>query len=476
MAEAHEATFIGEESSGSDSEHSFTSRESAEMNTEITDAALPVDEGLQRFLQQQRNDLMFELRRIRHGERPVTGQNNRENIASFISKHLQEPVGAGTGKDNVPANVDAVEEHRPEAVVVEVQGVFEQRRVSSMLQTQSFRRHLENIIRGSIVSASRPRPPRPQASAESVRPSTPVQRDAAVDAYGNRSRSSSVSGGSNRSSAEERLHSTIRESAPTPQPRRLVQATRQSSPREEVAAGENGGERQLWNTISEVHHEEMVYEISELLHRRLVSSSLASEFRGLMEVQLQNQLQQTGTDGEAVADFIRNIPQSQLHVPNDFSHLGIIPGPREDNSDNISITGISATAVPYTQTNLHMSREIQSLKSQMEEMKNMMRLSFDLQMDIQRAIRQEVAAALASVTAQGATAAASPPAVRSTPVNDTHCLICLENHSDSVLYQCGHMCVCYVCGKNLITRGNGKCPVCRAPIKDVIRAYKTNIE
>ena len=54
---------------------------------------------------------------------------------------------------------------------------------------------------------------------------------------------------------------------------------------------------------------------------------------------------------------------------------------------------------PYVfQTNLHLSREMQSLKSQLEEMKNMMRLSFDLQMDIQRAIRQEVAAALATAT------------------------------------------------------------------------------
>lgn len=49
---------------------------------------------------------------------------------------------------------------------------------------------------------------------------------------------------------------------------------------------------------------------------------------------------------------------------------------------------------------MHMSREIQSLKSQMEEMKNMLRLSFDLQMDIQRAIRQEVAAALSAFTGQ----------------------------------------------------------------------------
>lgn len=49
----------------------------------------------------------------------------------------------------------------------------------------------------------------------------------------------------------------------------------------------------------------------------------------------------------------------------------------------------------FPQSTAVMSREINSLKSQMEELKNMMKLSFDLQLDIQRAIRQEVAAAVA---------------------------------------------------------------------------------
>lgn len=35
-----------------------------------------------------------------------------------------------------------------------------------------------------------------------------------------------------------------------------------------------------------------------------------------------------------------------------------------------------------------------SLKAQVEEMKSMLKVSFDLQLDIQRAIRQEVAAAM----------------------------------------------------------------------------------
>ena len=49
----------------------------------------------------------------------------------------------------------------------------------------------------------------------------------------------------------------------------------------------------------------------------------------------------------------------------------------------------------YFQSNLHLSREIQGLKAQLAEMKNMIKLNFDLSLDIQRAVRQEVAAGIA---------------------------------------------------------------------------------
>ena len=47
-----------------------------------------------------------------------------------------------------------------------------------------------------------------------------------------------------------------------------------------------------------------------------------------------------------------------------------------------------------------MSREMKALKSQMAELKNMLKLSLDIQRDTQRAIRQEVAAALATALGQ----------------------------------------------------------------------------
>lgn len=43
-----------------------------------------------------------------------------------------------------------------------------------------------------------------------------------------------------------------------------------------------------------------------------------------------------------------------------------------------------------------MSRELKELRKELAEMKNLLRMSFDMQMDLQRAVRQEVAAAMAT--------------------------------------------------------------------------------
>ncbi|KAH8278381.1 hypothetical protein KR018_001429 [Drosophila ironensis] len=54
------------------------------------------------------------------------------------------------------------------------------------------------------------------------------------------------------------------------------------------------------------------------------------------------------------------------------------------------------------------------------------------------------------------------------------CTICYENPIDSVLYMCGHMCMCYDCAiQQWRGVGGGQCPLCRAVIRDVIRTYTT---
>ncbi|XP_072368108.1 E3 ubiquitin-protein ligase NEURL3-like isoform X1 [Scyliorhinus torazame] len=54
---------------------------------------------------------------------------------------------------------------------------------------------------------------------------------------------------------------------------------------------------------------------------------------------------------------------------------------------------------------------------------------------------------------------------------DEDCILCCSHQVDSVLYKCGHMCVCYGCGKKLLGQ-NAKCPLCRQPVKEIIKTYR----
>ncbi|KAG2301851.1 hypothetical protein Bca52824_030502 [Brassica carinata] len=51
-----------------------------------------------------------------------------------------------------------------------------------------------------------------------------------------------------------------------------------------------------------------------------------------------------------------------------------------------------------------------------------------------------------------------------------NCSVCLEKPIDSLLYRCGHMCTCLKCGHELLW-STKKCPICMAPIIDVVRAF-----
>lgn len=74
-------------------------------------------------------------------------------------------------------------------------------------------------------------------------------------------------------------------------------------------------------------------------------------------------------------------------------------------------------------------------------------------------------------TLVAATGSSGAPIYSSTGVD---CTICFEKPIDSVLYMCGHMCMCYDCAiKQWRGIGGGHCPLCRAVIRDVIRTYKS---
>lgn len=140
---------------------------------------------------------------------------------------------------------------------------------------------------------------------------------------------------------------------------------------------------------------------------------------------------------------------------------------------------------------------VRALREEVAGLRRVIDASFDVQLDIQRAVRQEVAAALhapsrsATCASSCATAAAclrrddgaaphthddactavatqTPRATRAVGVGS--CSICMDRRIDSLLYACGHMCTCAPCGRQLLAHGDS-CPMCRAPVRDVVVAY-----
>lgn len=52
------------------------------------------------------------------------------------------------------------------------------------------------------------------------------------------------------------------------------------------------------------------------------------------------------------------------------------------------------------------------------------------------------------------------------------CVICCDSTVNTVVYTCGHACMCYECSKQIMRDRRPCCPICRARVKDIIRVYQ----
>ncbi|XP_021300243.1 E3 ubiquitin-protein ligase NEURL1-like [Herrania umbratica] len=102
---------------------------------------------------------------------------------------------------------------------------------------------------------------------------------------------------------------------------------------------------------------------------------------------------------------------------------------------------------------------MEQLHQEMAELRRSIMSCMDMQMKLQQWFNREVR----SDGGEGKNSADRAPWKRS-------CCICYEVQVDSLLYRCGHMCTCLKCAHELQWSG-GKCPICRAPILDVV-AYQ----
>ncbi|KAK9152574.1 hypothetical protein Sjap_000054 [Stephania japonica] len=262
------------------------------------------------------------------------------------------------------------------------------------------------------------------------------------------------------------------------------------------------GERQPWLSEMQEHDTDNV-EIRDLLGRRRVSSLLASGFRARMERLVLSYLQRQGNlavestgEGDSferqydeahdeyfqMASGSLQLPQpSQLTPWNHYDDQEI-----NENSDAFPST--TSFQSPQSQSQSHyrnsqlfssltnqssleidliydLRGHLASLHQEMAELQKSMKSCMEMQMTLRSSIKQEVAAAV-SHSIHGE-AKESFKQVQSKKGN---CCICYETKIDSLLYRCGHMCTCFNCA-NELQWSSSKCPICRAPILDVVRAY-----
>ncbi|XP_052180676.1 uncharacterized protein LOC127793922 [Diospyros lotus] len=109
---------------------------------------------------------------------------------------------------------------------------------------------------------------------------------------------------------------------------------------------------------------------------------------------------------------------------------------------------------------------IELLHQEISELrKTLMNNCLNIQEKLQNSVKQEVAAAVKRSAHGGRKKPFMNGASRK-----SRCRFCREMQVDSILYRCGHMCACFGCARDL-QWSTGKCPICQAPILDVVRVH-----
>ena len=405
-----------------------------ESDDHLVSVACASDLADDQIFMRMRSDDMYELRKLKHQHKPVSDFEGKKLLEEHFQRFSSLPSASadGTGGD-VSSRTKQIRDTElagrkarapmPEGIRLEISGLFERRRVSSVLQSPELVQGIERAVRDGADRhtrrpARRPRPQPAEPGAHHVRPQT--RQRVRVRA--------------------RPLPQNGQYPAPPARDQTIFLEQVRSSP--------------ALNSLGPEARDRVVAEIGGLVQQQLVSQALTGEFRGILELHIQERAEQVAS-GVGVEQLMGN-----LHRRTEHSEAA--------SAANASISSGSSMT--------DLKQEMLEMKAQLLEMKQLMRLSFDLQLDIQRSIRQEVAAAF-STQCQPSSAPFRQPSIEGGQVNvhlvqSGHCTICSEASIDSVIYRCGHMCVCMACGMELKAQGL-KCPICRAPITDLIRAYSS---
>ncbi|XP_010449216.1 PREDICTED: calponin homology domain-containing protein DDB_G0272472-like [Camelina sativa] len=114
-----------------------------------------------------------------------------------------------------------------------------------------------------------------------------------------------------------------------------------------------------------------------------------------------------------------------------------------------------------TQTISELRSQVEQLQREMLELRSSFKSCIDMQVHFQKFVTQDLSRSGSSVEER--VDSKKDPLKRK-------CCVCSEMPVDSLLYRCGHMCTCLKCAHEL-QWSSKKCPICMAPIVDVVRAF-----
>ncbi|EME30483.1 protein binding protein / zinc ion binding protein [Galdieria sulphuraria] len=188
--------------------------------------------------------------------------------------------------------------------------------------------------------------------------------------------------------------------------------------------------------------------------RHVVSNTLESRFREDLERLLLGRLRSP--------DFLP--PQ----VLNRNEHDMLLFGDDQDwrHDPEISNEHSSHEDVSMERNIDYLKKAVQILQRDVASLKNIVNASFDIQLDIQRSIRQELAGVLSGCSSTESNpklysqwkASEKNCLIEGTSFSRGVCVICADAAADSLLYRCGHLCTCAMCGRQLIATGQVSIP------------------